>query len=59
MGILSRQDDPILPNNKEMALKRLKPLKHRFIREKYFKAQYSEQIESMIDKNYAEVVDKT
>ena len=54
-----RHDDQILPNNKEMALKRLKPLEKRFIRDKNFKAQYSEQIQSMIDKNYAEVVDET
>ena len=42
-----------------MALERLKPLEKRFIRDKNFKAQYSEQIESVIDKNYAEVVDET
>ena len=54
-----RHDDQILPNNKEMALKRLKPLEKRFIRDKNFKAQYSEQIQGMIDKNYAEVVDET
>ncbi len=45
-----RHDDQILSNNKEMALKRLKPLEKRFICDKNFKAQYSEQVESMIDK---------
>ena len=54
-----RHDDQILPNNKKMASKRLKPLEKRFIRDKNFKAQYSEQTESMIDKNYMEVVNKT
>ena len=52
-----RHDNQILPNNKEMALKRLKPLEKRFIHDN-FRAQYSEQIESMINKNYVEVVDE-
>ena len=42
-----------------MALKRLKTLKRKFEREPELKERYTEQMEVMIRKDYAEVIDDT
>lgn len=51
-----RIDDPVLPNNRCIALQRLQSLKRRFNRNSSFKAQYVDFLNNMLEQGYAEKV---
>ena len=51
-----KYEDQIMPNNKNLALKRLNHLKRKLMRNSDLKQKYSIQIQTMLDKNYAELV---
>jgi len=54
-----RDDGLMMPNNKGMALKRLMPLKRRFKRDPKLKEKYTEQMNVMLEKGYAEIVNES
>ena len=51
-----KYEDQIMPNNKNLALKQLNHLKRKLMRNSDLKQKYSIQIQTMLDKNYAELV---
>ena len=51
-----KYEDQIMPNNKNLALKRLNHLKRKLMRNSDLKQKYSIQIQTMLDKNYTELV---
>ena len=51
-----RNKDPKLPNNREMAHKRLFSLKRRLSTDASYKNEYTTTIQSLIDNDYAEMV---
>ncbi|XP_050978835.1 uncharacterized protein LOC127173179 [Labeo rohita] len=51
-----RVEDPVLPNNRCVALQRLQSLKRRFNRDISFKAQYIDFLNNMLEQGYAEKV---
>ena len=53
VGLLWRNDNPELPNNRVQAEKRLQQLKRRFQRSPEFAAQYKTVMNDYIDKGYA------
>ena len=53
VGLLWRNDNPELPNNRVQAEKRLRQLKQRFQRSPEFAAQYKTVMNDYIDKGYA------
>ena len=53
VGLLWRNDNPELPNNRVQAEKRLQQLKRRFQRSPEFAAQYKTVMDDYIDKGYA------
>ena len=53
VGLLWRNDNPALPNNRVQAEKRLQQLKRRFQRSPEFAAQYKTVMNDYIDKGYA------
>ena len=50
-----KYEDQIMPNNKNLALKRLNHLKRKLMRNSDLKQKYSIQIQTMLDKNYVEL----
>ena len=50
------RSDEVMPNNKSMALGRLKHLKKKLIKDPLYKEQYASQMQIMIDKGFAEMV---
>ena len=50
------RNEEVLPNNKTMALKRLKHLKKKLNKDPQLKAQYTAEIQLMVDKGFAERV---
>ena len=53
IGLLWKDDEPKLPNNREMALKRLLSLKQRFLNDSNLFKKYCEKMMEYIDCNYA------
>ena len=53
IGLLWKDDEPKLPNNREMALKRLLSLKRRFLKDSNLFKKYCEKMMEYIDCNYA------
>ncbi len=51
-----RRDDTVLPNNYQVAEQRLQSLKRKFKRNEQFKTDYTEFLNKVINKGYAEVV---
>ncbi len=51
-----RRDDTVLPNNYQVAEQRLQSLKRKFKRNEQFKTDYTEFLNEVINKGYAEVV---
>ncbi|KAL0149102.1 hypothetical protein M9458_055534 [Cirrhinus mrigala] len=51
-----RVEDPVLPNNRCIALQRLQSLKRRFNRDISFKAQHIDFLNNMLEQGYAEKV---
>ena len=51
-----KYEDQIMPNNKNLALKRLNHLKQKLMHNSDLKQKYLIQIQTMLDKNYAELV---
>ena len=51
-----KYEGQVIPNNKNLALNRLNHLKRKLMRNSDLKQKYSIQIQTMLDKNYAELV---
>ena len=59
MPLPLKEQDPELPNNRELALRRLFQLKKRFLRNEQYKEDYVKFMNDMIVKGYAEQVNPT
>ena len=51
-GLLWREEDPSLPNNYDMAVRRLESLEKRFKNDPEIKERYAKSIEDDIEKGY-------
>lgn len=56
IGLLWKDDNPNLPDNKEQAFERLKAMERKMDRDENFKKRYCEKINDYLEKGYAEKV---
>ena len=59
VGLLWKKDNPVLPYNRNLALKRLENLEKKFSKDQLLAKRYSETISSYISKGYATKIEST
>ena len=59
VGLLWKKDNPVLPYNRNLALKRLENLEKKFSKDQLLVKRYSETINSYISKGYATKIKNT
>ena len=59
VGLLWKKDNPVLPYNRNLALKRLENLEKKFSKDQLLAKRYSETISSYISKGYAIKIEST